>query len=374
MKITDIEAIVVRQPSEIQMVGDGSQDTVVILVHTEDGITGVGEVDSAPYGVKCVIEMPDSHMACRGLRELVVGEDAFDVEKIWRKMYQMSLYHGRRSLVIHAISGIDMAIWDAIGKKLGLPVAKLLGGVYRDKVQAYCSVLMPETEEEIQALVERHMQKGYRGMKLGWGALGQSFEKDLQLVKWARKALGDDKYLMIDVGMMWKDVKGAIKTAKAMEEYGVYWIEEPFSPDDLDAYRRLADSTHIHIAGGEEVGTVYEYQELLDKRCVDILQPDLSRCGGITVARKLIDLCDMRRVQVIPHAFKTHLLMSATLQYIASLPDAWYLEFCEQDTILRRELTTTMFQVDQDGFVQIPQAPGFGIELDRDALERYRVS
>ena len=223
---------------------------------------------------------------------------------------------------------------------------------------------MPETEEEIQALVERHMQKGYRGMKLGWGALGQSFEKDLQLVKWARKALGDDKYLMIDVGMMWKDVKGAIKTAKAMEEYGVYWIEEPFSPDDLDAYRRLADSTHIHIAGGEEVGTVYEYQELLDKRCVDILQPDLSRCGGITVARKLTDLCDMRRVQVIPHAFKTHLLMAATLQYIASLPDAWYLEFCEQDTILRRELTTTMFQVDQDGFVQIPQAPGFGIELD----------
>lgn len=105
---------------------------------------------------------------------------------------------------------------------------------------------------------------------------------------------------MIDVGMMWKDVKGAIKTAKAMEEYGVYWIEEPFSPDDLDAYRRLADSTHIHIAGGEEVGTAYEYQELLDKRCVDILQPDLSRCGGITVARKLTDLCDMRRVQVTP--------------------------------------------------------------------------
>ncbi len=373
MKITDVEAIIVKQPTEIEMVGDGSQDTVVILVHTEDGVTGVAEVDSSPYGVKTVIDMPDSHMVCRGLREIVVGEDAFDVEKIWRKMYELSLYHGRRGLVIHAMSGIDMAIWDAIGKKLSLPVSKLLGGTYRQKIQAYCSVLMPETEKEINQLVERHMQKGYRGMKLGWGALGQSFEKDLQLVKWARKALGDDKYLMIDVGMKWTDVKGAIKTAKAMEEYGVHWIEEPFAPDDLDAYARLAKATEVHIAGGEEVGTIHEYLQLLEKNCVDIVQPDLSRCGGLTVAKKLADLCELRRVSVIPHAFKTHLLMAATLQYIAALPNAWYLEFCEQDTLLRRELTTSMFQVDADGYVEIPQAPGLGIELDLEALERYRV-
>lgn len=373
MRITDLEAIIVKQPDEIEMVGDGSQDSVIILVRTEDGITGVAEVDSSPYGVKAVIDMPDSHMVCRGLREIVVGEDAFDVEKIWQKMYELSLYHGRRGLVIHAMSGIDMAIWDAIGKKLSLPVSKLLGGTYRPKIQAYCSVLMPGTEKEIQQLVERHMQKGYRGLKLGWGALGQSFEKDLQLVKWARKALGDDKYLMIDVGMKWTDVKGAIKTAKAMEEYGVYWIEEPFSPDDLEAYARLAENTNIHIAGGEEVGTIHEYLDLLDRRCVDIVQPDLSRCGGISVARKLADLCRLRRVSVIPHAFKTHILMAASLQFIASLPDAWYLEFCEQDTILRRELTTSMFQVDQEGFVEIPQKPGFGIELDWEAVERYRV-
>ncbi len=367
MIITDVEAIIVKQHSEIEMIGDGSQDTVVILVHTEDGITGVAEVDSSPYGVKAVIEMPSSHMVCRGLREIVVGEDAFETEKIWRKMYEMSLYHGRRGLVIHAMSGIDMAIWDAVGKKLSLPVSKLLGGTYRDKIQAYCSVLMPETEKEIHELVERHMQKGYKGMKLGWGALGQSFEKDLKLVKWAREALGDDKYLMIDVGMKWTDVKGAVKTAKAMEEYGVHWIEEPFAPDDLDA------ATSIHIAGGEEVGTIHEYLQLLDKGCVDIVQPDLSRCGGLTVARKLADICERRRVTVVPHAFKTHLLMAATMQYIASLPDAWYVEFCEQDTVLRRELTSTMFQVDVDGFVDIPQAPGFGIELDYEALERYRV-
>lgn len=317
--------------------------------------------------------MPDSHMVCRGLKEVIIGEDAFDVEKIWRKMYEMSLYHGRRSVVIHAMSGIDMAIWDAIGKKLDLPVSKLLGGTYRNKIQAYCSVLMPGTEKEINELVERHMQKGYRGLKLGWGALGQSFEKDIQLVKWARKALGDDKYLMIDIGMKWNDVKGAIKTAKAMEEYDVHWIEEPFSPDNLDAYAQLAKNTTVHISGGEEVGTMHEFQQLLDQRCVDIMQPDLSRCGGISVARKLTDACDLRQITIIPHAFKTHILMAATLQYIASLPNAWYLEFCEQDTVLRKELTKTMFEVDPEGFVEIPQAPGFGIELDMEAVERFRV-
>ncbi len=187
------------------------------------------------------------------------------------------------------------------------------------------------------------------------------------------QALGWDKYLMIDVGMKWTDVKGAIKAAKAMEEYGVHWIEEPFSPDSLDAYARLAASTSIHIAGGEEVGTIHEYLQLLDKNCVDIVRPDLSRCGGLTVGRKLADICERRHVTVVPHAFKTHLLMAATLQFTASLPNAWYLEFCEQDTVLRRELTSTLFEVDSDGFVSIPQTPGFGIELDWDALERYRV-
>jgi L-alanine-DL-glutamate epimerase-like enolase superfamily enzyme len=371
MKITDVEAIILKQP-DIEMIGDGSQDTVVILVHTDEGITGIGEVDSSPYAVKTVIEMPASHMVCRGLREIVVGEDVFNREKIWRKMYQQSLYYGRRSLGIHAMSGIDMAIWDAMGKKLGLPVSKLLGGTFRDRIQAYCSVLMPDNEKDMARLVEQHMVKGYRGIKFGWGALGQSFEKDITLVRTARKLLGDDKYLMIDIGMLWTDIKGAIRTAKTFEEYNVHFLEEPFSPDNLEGYAALRQNVNIRISGGEEIGTLHEYRSLIDGRCVDIVQPDLSRCGGISVAKKLSDYAELHNLQIIPHAFKTHILMAATLQYIAALPEAWYLEFCEQDTVLRRSITTTTFEVDQDGFVEIPQKPGFGIELDMDALARYR--
>lgn len=372
MIITDVEAVILKQPS-IELIGDGSQDTVVIMVHTDEGITGIGEVDSNPYVVKAIIESPASHMACIGLRDIVVGEDAFDVEKIWLKMYEKSIYYGRRSVAIHAMSGIDMAIWDAIGKKTGLPVSKLLGGTFRTKVKAYCSILMPDNEADIQALVDRHMVKGYQGLKFGWGAFGQDYKKDVQLVRWARKALGDDKILLTDIGMLWKDVKMAVSTAREFEKEDVFWIEEPFGPDDLDSYKYLRDRVNVHISGGEEVGTLYEFDELLRRGCVDVIQPDLSRCGGLSVARKLTDMARMHKVTIVPHAFKTNILMAATLQYIAALPDAWYLEFCEQDTPLRQTLTQPVFQVDGDGFVEISQKPGLGIDLDWDVFEYYRV-
>lgn len=372
MRITDIEAIVVRQ-EQIELIGDGSQDTAVILVHTDEGITGIGEVDSSPYLVKEMIDMPASHMACMGLKEILIGEDIFDTERLWLKMYEKSLYYGRRGVAIHAMSGIDMAIHDAIGKKLGLPVSKLLGGTFRTEIEAYCSVLMPDSEEEIKALAAKHMQSGYKGLKLGWGALGKSYSRDLKLVQYARKALGDEAFLMIDIGMMWRDVKEAVKTAKEMENYSVYWIEEPFHPDNLDAYARLRAAVNTRIAGGEEVGTIHEYRDLLERNCVDVVQPDLSRCGGFTVARKLTDLAGLHNVKIVPHAFKTNILMAATLQYIASLPEAWVLEFCEQDTVLRQKLTNPIFQVDGNGKVQIPQKPGLGVEIDREVLDYYRI-
>lgn len=372
MIITDVEAVVLRQET-IKLIGDGSQDTVVILVHTDEGITGIGEVDSNPYVVKQIIDSPSSHMACMGLGEIVVGEDAFDIEKIWHKMYEKSVYYGRRGAVIHAMSGIDMAIWDAVGKKIGLPVSKLLGGTFRNKIKAYCSILMPENEADIKRLVEKHMSKGYQGLKFGWGAFGESSSKDIQLVKWARRALGENKLLMTDIGMMWKDVKEAVKTVRAFENFDVYWVEEPFGPDDTESYAYLRQHTDIHIAGGEEVGTLYEFETLLKHDCVDIIQPDLSRCGGLSVAKKLMAMAELKKIKIVPHAFKTNILMAATLQYIASLPEAWYLEFCEQDTILRQKLTNPIFEIDSDGYVHIPQKPGLGIELDMEVLDYYRV-
>lgn len=372
MKIARVEAIILKQ-SSIDLVGDGSQDTVLIEIETDTGIVGYGEVDSNPYVVKQIIESPASHMVCLGLRDIILGEDPMNPEKIWHKMYEKSIYYGRRSVVIHAMSGIDMAVWDIMGKALGVSVSRLLGGRFRDRIQAYCSVLMPENEEGIRRLVDQHMPKGYRGLKFGWGALGQSMEQDVFLARAARRALGDDACLMLDIGMVWKDFKEAVQTCKKFEEQNVFWVEEPFSPDDLHAYRMLREQVNLRISGGEEVGTIYEYDELLRGGCVDVVQPDLSRCGGFTVARQLTTIAGLTKTMIVPHAFKTGVLMAATLQYLATLPDAKYLEYCEQDTILRQTLTLEHFPLNADGTVDIPDAPGLGITLDPEIIARYRI-
>ena len=240
------------------------------------------------------------------------------LKKIWYKMYELCYYYGRRSVAIHAMSGIDMAIWDIMGKKLGMPVHKLLGGSFRDKIPAYCSVLMPDNEDEIKRIADTYLPQGYTGIKFGWGALGQSDKRDLELVHMCRKAMGDDPKLMIDIGMVWRDYKTAVKLCNEFEQEDVYWVEEPFKPDDLEAYKRLTHAVNMRISAGEEVGTMFEFNELIDKCGIDIIQPDISRCGGITIAKKVIDMAYLHKIPVIPHAFKTGILMSASLQVIGA--------------------------------------------------------
>ncbi|MBQ8684012.1 MAG: mandelate racemase/muconate lactonizing enzyme family protein [Clostridia bacterium] len=372
MKITDVEVIVVRQ-NEVKMIGDGSQDTAVVLVHTDEGITGIGEVDSSPEVVKAIVETPASHDQCRGLRDILVGENPLNVEYLWHKMYHYSYYYTRRSVGIHAMSGIDIALWDIAGKRMGVPVSMLIGGRFREKIPAYCSVLMPDTKEEIDALVAHHKADcNYIGYKFGWGALGESEEKDIALVEYCRQAVGDDKRLMIDIGMRWTDYKYALRVTKEYEKQRIYWLEEPFNPDRLENLGRLSESTSIAVASGEEFGTLYEFKDMLDYGKVDIVQPDMSRCGGITMAKKIADMAHLRGKKLIPHAFKTGILMGATLQLIAAIPNADMLEYCAQETVLSKNLVKHHFQLDKEGFVHIPDAPGIGVELNMDVLDQYR--
>ncbi len=371
MKITDVQAIVVRQP-EIALIGDGTQDSAIILVHTDEGVTGVAEVDSAPFLVRTAIEMPDSHSACRGLKNVLLGEDPTDIERLWNKMYRYSYYQGRGGVVMHAISGIDMALWDILGKSLHVPVCRLLGGRFQDRIPAYISILMPETEDEVKRLIDHHMTQGYGGIKFGWGSLGQDPDKDIALIRAARKALGPDKKLMIDIAMGWDDYKTALHTCRAFEEYGVFWVEEPFRVERRADFARLRGEVALNVTAGEELCHIDEFDAYVREGCVDILQPDMSRCGGLTVARKIRDLAAKAGVPIIPHNFKSGLLMSATLQYIAALPNALYLEYCGQETVLSRSLITEPIRV-QDGWVSIPDRPGLGVELDWETVERYRM-
>ncbi len=374
MKITNVEAIILRQPGEILMIGDGSQDTVLIKIETDEGITGWGECDSSPYVVKTIVDCPPSHVVCRGLKDILMGQDPFDVEKIWNDMYRGSYYYGRRSVGIHAMSGIDIALWDIMGKAAGRPVHKLLGGRINSRLRAYASMLMPDTEEEVVQKAKEYMAKGFTAIKFGWGALGESREKDIRLVKAAREAMGEEADLMLDIGYLWKNSKYAEMMCKELEPFHPYWIEEPIISDDVQGFSRLTPKTTLRIASGEELTGLYEFRELIEKGGVDIVQPDMSRCGGITIAKKIADMALLNGIELCPHAFKSGILMAASIQLLAAYKGTPLLEYCSQETVLSKGLLKNHFALQMDGTVEIPDTPGLGIEVDEAAVAKYRIS
>jgi L-rhamnonate dehydratase len=375
MKITEVEAIVLRQPSVDEGIADGSQDDLVVRVHTDAGIVGVGEVDSAPEVVKAVIDAPASHAIASGLRPVLIGEDPLDVEGLWWKMYRAAIYYGRRGVAVHAISGIDLALWDIKGKHLGQPVSAVLGPPrQRDRVRAYASALMPDTEAEVRAKVAGLIEQfGFTAVKLGWGPLGQDWQHDVRLARAAREAAGDQVDVLIDAGLGYgADAATAIRVARELEQLGIFWLEEPFLPDELGAYAELADTVDLRIAGGEEDATRWGFLELIERGHVDVVQPDVTRCGGLTEALRINALAVEHGVACVPHAWKSGIIKAASLHLNAVLDQAIFQEYCVADTPINTYLTRQKMPI-KDGYVEVPSQPGLGIDLDPDVLERLAV-
>ncbi|MEP7257767.1 MAG: mandelate racemase/muconate lactonizing enzyme family protein [Flavitalea sp.] len=370
MKITNVQALILKLP-EISNAADGTQDDLIIIVETDEGITGYGEVDTSPYVGKAVVDAYMSHGTCYGLREVVVGSDPFDYEQIWKDMFDKTYYYGRTGPVMHVMSGIDMALWDIMGKSSGKPVHKLLGGSYTDKVRAYASALMPDTIDEVKRDVEKYVSQGYTAVKLGWGPLGYDVNFDIELIKTARKAAGDNVELMIDIGKRYR-LKPAMYVAKALEQLNVYWLEEPLPAEDYSGYKRLAESTTLRIATGEEESGRMAFARLINETHIDVVQPDMSRCGGLTEAKKIATIAADNNILCVPHAFKTGVLVAASIQLIAAIPHAPFLEFSVTESAIRKELLAKPF-VQKDGYVQVPQEPGLGIELNPEVIRKYGV-
>lgn len=370
MKITNVSAIILKLP-EISTAADGTQDDLIIKVETDEGITGYGEVDTSPYVGKAVVDASMSHGTCYGLREILIGSDPFDYEQIWNTMWSKTYYYGRSGPVIHVMSGIDMALWDIMGKAAGKPVHKLLGGSYVTKIRPYASALMPETTDEVTRLVEKHASQGYTAIKLGWGPLGFDVNYDVKLVKTARKAAGDKIELMIDIGKRYR-LKSAMYMAKAIEQLNIYWLEEPLPAEDLEGYRRLTESSSLRIATGEEESGRLAFDRLIKESHIDVVQPDISRCGGLTEAKKIASIAADANILCVPHAFKTGILVAASIHLIASIAHAPFLEFSVTESAIRKELLVKPF-VQKDGFIDVPTGPGLGIELNPDVIRKYGV-
>jgi L-rhamnonate dehydratase len=373
MIITDVEALLLRQPGSVDTtIADGSQDALIVRVSTDAGITGLGEVDSNPTVIKSIIEAPPSHKTACGLRSLLIGQDPSDISGLWQRMYRGSLYYGRRGAAVHAISGIDIALWDIAGQVAGKPIYDLLGGARRDRVKAYASTLMPDTPTEVKIAVGKQLDDGFQAIKLGWGPLGDDAERDLELVTAARAALGDDRDLMIDIGKGWADRPDAIDRAKKLIALRPYWIEEPFMPDDYGRYLELAHAVAVPIAAGEEESTLLDFERLIDAGGVTIVQPDVTRAGGITETMRICGMVLARGRRPVTHSWSTGVIKAASLHVLAALEQAEYFEYCVQTTELNQRLVAEKFPV-TDGCVAVPQGPGLGVRIDEEVLEQCLV-
>jgi len=371
VRITDVETIILRLPV-VEMIADGTQDALIVRVHTDEGVTGLGEVDASPEVIRAIIEAPASHALSSGLRALLVGEDPMNVRRLWDTMYRGSIFFGRRGPVIMAMSGIDIALWDIVGQVTGRPVHEALGGGYRSRLRAYASTLMPHTPRDAAAEATRWVESGFRAIKLGWGGFGTAPDGGVALVRAVRAAVGDQVDILLDIGFNWEPSR-AIDYARRLEEYRPFWIEEPFWPDNKEAYARLADTIDIPVAGGEEETTRWAFQELLDDGHVDVVQPDVSRAGGFTEVQRIAEMADLHGRPCVPHAWSTGILKAASLHMNAAIPNALMMEFCVWAGPLGDELTEQRFWIDENGEVEIPRTPGLGVTLREDVVARYRI-
>ena len=240
-------------------------------------------------------------------------------------------------------------------------------------MRAYASMLMPDTTEETAERVAALRNDGFTAIKLGWGPLG----KDPSTTCARRRCEGGRRRrrLLIDAGHGYvADAKTAIGVARELEQLGVYWLEEPFEPDEYEAYAELADAVDIRVAAGEQDTTVWGFRELIERGHVDLVQPDVTRCGGITELLRIGALAREHGVETVPHAWKSGIIKAASLHVNAVLPDATFQEYCVADTPINQTLVKERMPLDADGYVAVPTGPGLGIELDEDVLERYRVS
>jgi L-alanine-DL-glutamate epimerase-like enolase superfamily enzyme len=323
--------------------------------------------------VRALVAAGASHAIAGSFHELLVGEDPTDVERLWQKMYRGVIYIGRRGIALHALSGIDIALWDIAGKAAGKPVHELLGGAKRDRVRAYASRLMPDTPEETAEAVTALCEQGFTAVKLGWGPLGKDPKHDVKLAASAKEAAGEND-ILIDAGLGYGgDAKVAIDVARELEQIGIFWLEEPFEPDEYEAYAELADAVDIRVAAGEQDTTRWGFRELIERGHVDLVQPDVTRCGGISEWLRIAEVAREHGVETVPHAWKSGIIKAASLQCNAVIPDALFQEYCVAETPINQTLTKERLPVEADGTILVPTAPGIGITLDDEVVERYRV-
>ena len=343
---------------------DSNMHTLVEVI-TDEGLSGMGSVFTSQRLVEGSLGV---------LRPLLIGETPLEPARLSEKMHQWTWWHGRGGAVTHAISGVDIALWDIMGKALGQPVARLLGGCFRDRIKPYGSLLLDDPAP-LRDKIQEAIANGFRALKLGWGDFGRrSRAHDELLVRTGRDAAGDDIDIMLDAGGsegQWPNgYKWAIETAKMLANYNIVWFEEPLCPDDIDGFKLLRDNSPVPIATGEVFTRRQSFKPFLDRQAIDIVQPDVTKVGGLTENLRISWMAHDNGVQLVPHGWNTAIGVAADLALVAAMPVAKYVEYIVGSPYVEG-IMAEPFQLDADGMIAIPTGPGLGITLDPDAIARF---
>jgi L-alanine-DL-glutamate epimerase-like enolase superfamily enzyme len=388
MKITGIDLHVLLVPDYDTLACSSAQDDLVVEVHTDAGIVGVGETDTNPWIARECIRARGTHCMGLGLQEMLLGADPLKPAALWEKMYTGSKMSGRRGALICAMGAIDMALWDIKGKAAGLPVWKLLGGGRPDAITPYASLLPAgrTLAEYRDSLVEKSLRaqaRGFRAVKLevcvngpySHQGLSESDDVIVETVAECRRAVGPALVLMVDVAYAWPDAHSALRVLERLAPYDLYFVETPIDIDDLEGYAFLHEHSPIRIAAGEWQNTRFEFLDLADRGQLEVLQPDVGRVGGFTEAMRVCQIAEERNRLIVPHCWKSGIGIAASAHLAAACPCCPFIEFLPielAESPLRRELLVRDLEV-VDGLISLPTASGLGIELNRDALEKFRV-
>ncbi|MDO5549884.1 MAG: mandelate racemase/muconate lactonizing enzyme family protein [Lachnospiraceae bacterium] len=382
MKITKVEGIILESPDKYQNPSGSEEATGVaycflIKVSTDEGITGWSDVETAPHVAQSLIHAPRTGCdMMEGINELLAGEDPFEVEKIWDKLYLGTAYYGRRGVAIQVMSGIDIACHDIIGKAINRPVYKLLGGGRRSQVRAYASTLFRPSSEDMKRACEYYRSKGFTAIKFGWGVFGQDMRQDVELVKAAREELGDEIELMVDAG--WKTSRSAydaVELLRRLEPYHIFWLEDFLHPENYKGYARVKEAgVQTRLAAGEQEATGWGFRRLIEEGKIDVAQPDITRCGGFSQIRKIMWEAQVAGIDVCPHAWLTDLLTAASLHVNAVLPRSLFLEYNVSSSPMLRDIIENPIQMSADGMMQVPQGPGLGIVMNEKAIKKYQIN
>lgn len=350
--------------------------TTLVRIETDDGLAGVGEcmVRLAPTATRAIITE---------IGQLLIGRDPLDREAIWELLFGVMMNRGHnRGMFVEAISGIDIALWDLCGRILDLPLYKLLGGRHHDTLAAYASSLRLRQMDEVVAQALAFKERGFRAMKIKIGRNPDTPRVDIDFVAAIREAVGPEIRLMVDANCAYSEnFKTALEVGRALQDLDVYWFEEPIAPNDIEGYVRLSRALDIRLAAGEADFMSFGARDFFRSGAIDIVQPNISRVGGITEARRIAAMSRAFHIPYAPHTGScSAVCLAATLQFAVSLPNFLIFEFMQSDwsktqpNPLRHDLLTKPVEVLVDGRMVVPDGPGIGVELNMDVVDAYRMA